>query len=161
MGVGKTTVGQRLSQQLNIPFQDIDQQIEMMTKQNVATIFSSIGEPAFRMLETDTLRQAPKEDIVIATGGGIIEKEANIQYMQENGVVIYLHDTFENLYKRIKQDKNRPLAFSRSAKAVEQLYKLRLPTYEKAPHVINTNNKSVLQVVEEIIELLTNLTPTS
>jgi shikimate kinase len=159
MGVGKTTIGHMLSQQYNIAFLDIDQHIEKITNQNVSSIFSSIGEKAFRKIETDTLRQAPKEDVVIATGGGIIEQKENLKYMQDNGVVIYLHNSFENLYKRIQEDKNRPLAFSKSAKEVEHLYNVRLPLYEKASHVIHTNNRSITQVVDEIIALLTKLPP--
>jgi shikimate kinase len=157
MGVGKTTVGQLLSHKLNIPFLDIDQQIERTNHTSIPNLFSTIGVNGFRTLESEELFRTPKENVVIATGGGIIEKKENRDFMKENGTLIYLHhSSFKKLYNRIKEDKNRPLSFSKPAQDVENLYHSRIPFYKEGSILIDTNEKSAQEVTEEIMKFVTN-----
>ncbi|OZM57657.1 hypothetical protein CIB95_04610 [Lottiidibacillus patelloidae] len=158
MGVGKTTVGQLISHKLNIPFIDLDQQIERTTNTSIPTLFSTIGENGFRKLETEELFRTQKNNIVIATGGGIVEKQANREFMKKNGTIIYLHhSSFEKLYKRIKEDQNRPISYSKTAQDVEKLYHSRLPYYKDGSITLDTKDKSEIQVSEEILKLLTKI----
>ena len=107
MGSGKTTVGRALARQLNLPFIDLDQQIEMTIGKSILEIFQQFGEPEFRKFETKVLQSIQLEAGVIATGGGCFIHHAD--WMLENGKVIYLRVPFEILTQRVGADASRPL----------------------------------------------------
>ena len=111
MGAGKSTIGKHLAAFLNRPFFDIDNEIEARTGADIQWIFDMEGEEGFRSRETRVLLELIDNDTssVIATGGGIILRPENRAALQENGQVIYLSATKEQLYERTRKDKNRPL----------------------------------------------------
>lgn len=109
MGVGKTTIGQLLAEQLGYEFLDVDQFIEQATGQTVSAIFAESGEAIFRQLETATLSQvSARLRRVVATGGGIVLAPENWSYLR-HGVIVWLDVPVEQLRERLSQDTTRPL----------------------------------------------------
>ena len=110
MGAGKTTVGKRLAKIMGWQFVDLDQSIEKLTGVSVATIFEIEGEAGFRQRESQALANlANAENLVVATGGGVVLNPVNRARMAGSGKVVYLHASPDLLYARTKHDKKRPL----------------------------------------------------
>jgi shikimate kinase len=134
MGSGKTTVGRLLSERLELPFIDLDQEIERRAGMTVKEIFQQGGEPLFRRLEHDALAAsvAVEREAVIATGGGTLTFERNLRLLEGSGVSVWLDPPFSVITERIgglgKDD--RPL-FRDESQALA-LYRSRLPVYRRA-----------------------------
>lgn len=111
MGCGKSTLGKKLSAKLNVKLIDLDHQIETLTGGSVGDYFSTHGEDAFRKLESETLQTHPyPENCVIATGGGTPCFFDNMEWMNNNGITIYIEMTPLNLAKRLEKGMaKRPL----------------------------------------------------
>ncbi|MCD8508726.1 MAG: shikimate kinase [Bacillus sp. (in: Bacteria)] len=154
MGAGKTTVGKELARVLQYRFVDLDDWISERAGLSIPDIFQYQGEAAFRMMETEALKDfAGDNSLIVATGGGIVENEDNIQYMKKSGIVIFLHADFSAIYERIKNDQSRPLT-KEGMEGLATRYSKRLPLYRKAHHIIHTEEKEVNQVITEIQFLL-------
>src|SRR5919205_199677 len=110
MGAGKTTVGRLLARRLKLRFVDSDHEIERRCGVKVPTIFDIEGEAGFRARESQTLAELTALDgIVLATGGGAVLAEDNRRRLSARGTVIYLCARPEELFARVRQDRNRPL----------------------------------------------------
>jgi shikimate kinase len=111
MGSGKTHWAQQLADQLHMDWIDLDQQIEKVTDMPVRDIFAMEGEEYFRLKEKDTLRQfIGVDNIIIATGGGTPCFHNNMEWMNDNGITIWLHVDSNVLAERLKRKKyKRPL----------------------------------------------------
>ena len=111
MGSGKTTVAKKLAAKMNCAWDDLDRIIEQDTGMSIGRIFQEKGEPAFREMEHRYLKEmetATKQ--VIATGGGTPCHHANMDYMNQVGITVYLKMTPEQLYSRLKDTRGqRPL----------------------------------------------------
>ena len=91
MGAGKSYKGRRLAKRLDIPFIDLDKQIEDKAQKSINRIFEEEGEAAFRKLEQETLHEMQQyENAIIATGGGVPCFFDNMGWMNKNGLTIYL-----------------------------------------------------------------------
>ncbi|MFY9825356.1 MAG: shikimate kinase [Thermoanaerobaculia bacterium] len=133
MGCGKTTVGRLLASRLGVPFVDLDGEIERRAGMTVREIFAGQGEPAFRQLEAELLRETSSfQDVVVSTGGGTMVTEANARWIGANGLSVWLNPPFASIVARIgalgKSD--RPL-FKDEVQALS-LYQERLPAYRRA-----------------------------
>lgn len=133
MGCGKTTVGRHLAERVERPFLDLDTEIERRAELSVREIFDRGGESLFRRLEHDTLVEvvdAPES--VIATGGGTVTLERNLEILSRTGITVWLEPPFDVIARRVgvggKRD--RPL-FESETQALE-LYRSRLPAYRRA-----------------------------
>jgi shikimate kinase len=140
MGSGKTTIGQALARRLKRPFFDSDQEIEKHTGVQIALIFELEQEAGFRRREAkmlDSLTQ--RSGIVLATGGGAVLRAENRAWLTNRGTVIYLHACAQNLWSRLRHDKNRPLLRNPDPLAtLEALYVQRDPLYRAcADHVVD------------------------
>jgi shikimate kinase len=157
MGAGKTTVGRQLAQRLGKAFYDTDHEIEHRTGVRVATIFEIEGEPGFRARESQALEAlAQREDVVLATGGGIVLRPENRAQLKAHGFVIYLCAQPRDLWARTRHDKSRPLLQTDDPlKRLEELYALRDPLYrEVADLVMDTGRQSVSTLVGQILKRL-------
>ncbi len=152
MGCGKTTVGRILARQLGWKFIDLDCVISDKEGISIAEIFSRFGEEYFRELESEALERISHESsTVVATGGGLPTRETNWDILNVSYLTVYLKCQFETLYKRIQGDRNRPLTSQYSSKEkLFELYRKRVPYYERARVTIDTDNHSPKDIAEEI-----------
>ncbi len=133
MGSGKTTVGERLAETLGVPFVDLDRAIEERAGATVGEIFEHRGEPAFRRLEQQALRETLKhERVVVATGGGAMTVAANLELMRGAGITVWLDLALATILERVgsRPEGERPLFGTRAE--VEALYRRRLGFYRRA-----------------------------
>ncbi len=153
MGSGKTTIGKLLSKKLNKLFFDSDYVIEERLGVRVPMIFEYEGEVGFRDRESKVLNELVlKENIVLATGGGIILSPKNRELLSSCGIVIYLKSDYQNLAKRMVNDKTRPLLQNGDIELTfKNLFKARDSLYSSiADYEVDTNNKSIYQVEQKI-----------
>ncbi len=154
MGSGKTSVGIRLSYQLKRTMIDTDKWIEQKQKRTVSEIFAQSGEEAFRMMETDCLKELIRtaDKQIISVGGGLPMKEENHALLRELGTVFYLSATPEAVYERLKTDTTRPLLqVEDPEERIRTLLKQRAPVYEAcADVVLDVSDRSFDEILEQI-----------
>ncbi|KGX90880.1 shikimate kinase [Pontibacillus halophilus JSM 076056 = DSM 19796] len=154
MGSGKSSVGRALSEQLDCAFIDTDEEIERLAGMSIPEIFEREGEAGFRQRETETLRSILHSRAVISTGGGIIERDENVEYMRGQGNVLFLNAQFQTISDRLEEDENRPL-WNQELQKRKDLYMRRLPAYQTAAHyVVETDDRSVEAIVSEVMSVL-------
>lgn len=158
MGVGKTTIGKQIAALNKVVFIDTDRQIEKETSKSIKEIFETDAEIGFRKLETDTIRSINRKAI-IACGGGLPVHNNNIEYLKRKGVVIYLKASTETLVKRLEKNKNkRPLISNLTnderLEFIRKTLKEREKAYNQADYTIETDNKTVMEVLRDINSLL-------
>ena len=159
MGVGKTTIGRQLARQLKMKFVDTDREIERRTGATINLIFDIEGESGFRDREEKILAElCGRENIVLATGGGAILREANRRSLRRSGTVIYLHAPISTLLERTRNSKSRPLLQTENPRAkLSELLAERDPLYrQEADFVMDSNRRSASSVARSIIKRLHN-----
>ena len=151
MGSGKSTVGKTLSEKMHKPFIDLDSEIEKATGENISEIFDIDGEEQFRKMETKQLKQYSES--IVACGGGIVLKDENREFINENGVTILLTASMEELSHRLSDSGNRPLlADDNTEEALTKLWLERQLHYlNTADFTIETDGKNSEQLTEEIL----------
>jgi shikimate kinase len=153
-GSGKTTVGRQLSRRLALPFFDSDHQIEQRLGCSIREYFAREGEAAFRELEEQVLRElAQGPSAVVATGGGAVLREANRLRLREGGHVIYLRSSPEELFRRLRHDRQRPLLqVADPLDRLRTMYAERDPLYRETAHfLVETGRPSVPTLVNMIL----------
>lgn len=160
MGSGKTTVGHALSQELGLPFYDLDWYIETRMHRTVKQIFDEKGEEGFRKIEHNLLHEVAEfEDVIISCGGGTPCFFDNIDYINRQGETVYLKCTTDVLYKHLKMGKTvRPLLLNKTPDEVktfiEAQLKQREPFYAKAKHIVDVSlmdNKEKIKTTVDAI----------
>ncbi len=156
MGTGKTAVGKELSRLLNMRLVDVDSEIEESRKMKITDIFKNFGEPFFRDIETEMIRKlADAQNTVISTGGGAVLREENMEALRASGVVFCLYADAETIIARTGDSNDRPLLAVEDPMAkIKELLRVRMPFYEKAGIMIDTNGKTPLEVAEEIADII-------
>ena len=156
MATGKSIVGKRLAGKLKRQFADLDELIELKEKRLIAEIFAKKGEPYFRKLEKEVLRQASgKGNFIYACGGGIVIDKDNLKIMKQTGTIICLTAKPEVILKRIGSTSHRPLLdVPDPKKQIELLLKMRAPYYACADKCVDTSKISVGEVVRKIEKLV-------
>lgn len=145
MGAGKTTLAQQVAQQYNYLHIDTDMVIEQEQNNTIEGIFDSLGETEFRKLEAETLRNINfSKNTIISTGGGLPCFHKNMDWMNANGITIYLKHSIYDLKERLKKDsKKRPLLKNTKnltfLSHIEGLMQQRTPYYEQAKFVISSS----------------------
>ena len=153
-GSGKSTVGRQLARRLDLPFIDADQVIESRLGCSIREFFEREGEERFRDLESEALDQLTRQHPgVLSTGGGVVLRPLNRQILRERTSVFYLRTTPEEIYRRLRHDKVRPLLqVSDPLARLHELWAQRDPLYrEVAHHVIESPRPTISGLVQRIL----------
>lgn len=156
MGVGKTTIGRILAEQLQYESFDTDEFIEQATGQAISTIFAESGEDIFRQLETATLSQiCARTHKVISTGGGIVLKPENWSYLK-HGVIVWLDVPIDQLVNRLRYDTTRPLLQHENlSEKLNALLDVRRSLYAQADIQITANSdETPTQIANRVLEAI-------
>ena len=152
MGTGKTAVGKELSRRLGMKLRDVDTEIEISRKMSIAEIFEKFGEQRFREIETEMINNISRDrNAIIATGGGAVLKQENMDMLKAHGIVVCLMASPETILKRTEGNDARPLLQGKDPLGtIKDLLNFRKPYYENADIVVDTEDKTPLQIAEEI-----------
>ncbi len=154
MGAGKTTLGRALAKELSIPFLDTDDMIEEQQQKKISAIFAESGEPYFRDLETQALRQLLErpQGMIVAVGGGLPVREENRELLKKLGTVAYLEATIDTLEARLRGDTARPKLQGGDLRGrIAELMRARRAVYEEAADVrICTDKRDRKEIIEEM-----------
>jgi shikimate kinase len=157
MGAGKTTVGKRLAAHFDLPFLDLDAEIEAHTGADVPLIFDIEGEPGFRRRESALLAECSgREGVVLATGGGAIMDADNRALLAARGFVVWLQTGVEQQLQRLERDRQRPLLQSADRRErLEAMARARDPLYAGiADLVVPSHGHTPAHAAEQIARLL-------
>ncbi|MBA7510356.1 Shikimate kinase [subsurface metagenome] len=156
MGTGKTVVGKKLAQKLNMKYIDTDGMIEKDAGMSIPKIFKRKGEPYFRDVETKAVKcVAMLDNYVIDTGGGVVQRSENMEELERNGVIICLTASPEVILERTSKTNYRPLLnVDGPVNEIKKLLKKRKRFYKRCSRMIDTSNKGIEEVVDEIIKFL-------
>jgi shikimate kinase len=157
MGAGKSTIGRLLAKELKYCFKDSDREIEARTGADIPWIFDVEGEEGFREREEAMIAElAAEQGIVLATGGGVVMREANRRALSAGGLVVYLRTSVEQQLQRTAKDRQRPLLQTPDPERVlRELMAKRDPLYrEIADLIIETDHRGPKVVVNAIVERL-------
>ncbi|SFE95498.1 3-dehydroquinate synthase [Nitrosomonas sp. Nm166] len=160
MGAGKTTIGRALANSLGKEFVDSDHEIQERTGVKIPVIFEIEGETGFRKRESEVLTDLVKKDnIILATGGGAVLSPENRQLLKRSGIVIYLRASVNDLYRRTRHDKNRPLLQTQNLFArLNELYIQRDAHYRETAHIIiDSGKQGVRHLVQKLINKLVSI----
>jgi len=138
MGAGKTTIGKLLAKRLDKTFVDADHELEARTGVRIPVIFEIEGETGFRQREARVLEELVRlDDVVLATGGGVVLHPDNRALLVSHGLVIYLRAQPHDLWRRTRHDRNRPLLQTANPlEKLRQLYTLRDPLYTEVADIV-------------------------
>ena len=157
MGAGKSTIGRALAKELKLVFFDSDEVIEERSGADIAWIFDIEGEEGFRQREIKVIEElTQKNNIVLATGGGVIISPENRNVLAARGTVIYLKTSLEQQYERTKRDTRRPLLQTENlTERLAELREERQPYYEELSDIsFETDKLTVKAVANNIIKYL-------
>jgi shikimate kinase len=156
MAVGKSAIGRTLAKKLRRRFVDLDRVIERAEGSKVREIFERKGEAYFRQLEKEALAGVLEgNNQVIATGGGVVLDDQNLQILREKALLIGLSAEMDVLLARVGAGTKRPLLQgSNRREKIEDLLRQRVSRYAQAHVTIDTSNLTVDQVVKKIIGII-------
>jgi shikimate kinase len=163
MGSGKSTIAKALSEITRIPAFDLDQAIENRAGKSISEIFNEKGELQFRLLEHTVLKEMidKPEAMILSWGGGTPCYANNHEFLSaENTKSIYLSASISTLFDRLKNQKEfRPLLANKTEDELKEYIAKNLFDrsyfYNQANFKINCDNKSIQEIVEEILKILT------
>lgn len=159
MGSGKSSIGKRLAKHFHRQYIDTDQLIIEKVKMSIGELVHQQGEEAFRALESSVLENLlEKENLVLATGGGIILDPENQKVLRQLGTIVWLHASTDKLFERARRNSSRPLLeVEHPRHTFNHLLSKRLSIYEALSHMkIDTTHLSYGQTLEELIWKLKN-----
>lgn len=154
MGTGKTTIGNLLAEQTGMPLVDMDAMVEKRAGKSINEIFAEDGEPRFRVLEREIVRELSAQGSqVVSTGGGIVLNPDNIADYEKTGLVVCLLASAEEILARVQHDDTRPLLAGDKQDKIVQLLETRRPLYEAITHKVDTNGLAPETIAAQIITL--------
>ena len=157
MASGKSTVGRHLAKTLKLDFVDSDGVIEDRAGADIPWIFDIEGEEKFRDREEKVIEElTQRRGVVLATGGGVVLREANRRRLAERGTVVYLNAPLERLVARARGNTRRPLLAGTDARErLEELMGQRGDLYARtADIVVETDDRSPRTIAERIVAAL-------
>lgn len=153
-GSGKSTIGRQLARRLALPFVDSDQVIEQRLGCSIREFFEREGEDRFRDIESTVLDEITAgAACVLSTGGGAVLRDVNRERLRERCRVVYLRSLPEEVFRRLRHDRNRPLLqVADPLQRLRDLHAERDPLYREVAHyVIETGRPSVPTLVNMIV----------
>ena len=154
-GCGKTTLGKILNKELSMEFYDMDNYIERKTDKKISELFEK-GENYFRDIESLACEELSKnKNVIISTGGGVIKIKENIDFLKENGIVIFIDRSVDDIIGDVDISK-RPL-LKEGKEKVLKLYEERYLLYKNYADEIVVNNKNIEDTKNKIIDIYNNL----
>ncbi len=155
MGVGKSTIGKILAKKLNYNFVDIDRLIEAKEGASINLIFKKKGESYFRKIEHDiTLSELKKRNSVISLGGGAFLDNMIRSSAKKLSTSFWLDVSIEELIKRLKKNKQRPLLFKKNmSETIKKIYFDRKKIYNEADFKIKCSFLKSEEIVNKILYL--------
>ena len=163
MAAGKTTLGRRVAEHLQVEFIDLDAYIEARYRKRVADLFAERGEAGFRDIERRMLHEVAEFDnVLVATGGGTPCFFDNMDYMRTRGVTVYLSASVPTLCRRLLRARvKRPLVMGKSAEElgdyIAQMLKQRETYYLQADHTLDAEQYESTHSVDEAVHRLSRL----
>lgn len=157
-GAGKTALARILAEKLQMPLYTIDKMIEEKEGKRIRDIVAEKGWKYFRELETQFIEQVSEYDnVIIDTGGGVVENPSNIDNLKKNGYIIYVQATLKDIKQRIINDPDRP-KLNPTLDVEDDLnvtYNNRIPLYEEySDFRVNTSTTPLEKCAEQIIEFV-------
>jgi len=154
MGSGKSSVGKSLSHLIEKTLIDMDEVIQKTEGMSILEIFQQHGELYFRAKERELVNKLDSQsNLIIATGGGIVLDQRNMDMLSTNGIVVYLKCDFQTILQRIKLNHSRPLFNTKNLHEFKQIYNSRILVYkENANIVVDVNEISIDQTAAEIMD---------
>jgi len=157
MGTGKSTVGMKVAEKLKMQFIDMDREIEKLTGMSIPTLFKKHGETRFRSEEQLMAKKlSDQSNLVIATGGGVVLNQDNIEALRQTGTLLCLDADAETILARVNRKKgSRPLLGKNpTLEDIEKMLQEREPYYAQADYRVDTSSKEMSAIVKEIIKLI-------
>ena len=154
MGAGKSSVGRALAELSGREFMDTDLLLQHRFGRPVHQIFDVYGEDAFRQHETSILKSIEPCFAVLATGGGIVMRDANWTQLRRIGTTIYLRASTETIIARLNASKKkRPLLMADAwPERVIGLLEKRTPLYEQADILVEVDSDDVVNVAKRVLK---------
>ncbi|HZK47931.1 MAG TPA: shikimate kinase [Atopostipes sp.] len=151
-GSGKSTIGRILGEKLGLLVIDLDKEIEKHAGQSIPSLFKK-GEAHFRVVESEVAEIFSEQSpLVIATGGGIILKDANMDALSKNGTIIFLNRSLENITSDVDTN-SRPL-LKEGVEKLQQLYNERMALYFQYADLVIENNERPDAAIKQIMKKL-------
>ncbi len=158
MGTGKSTVGVLLAKKLGRKFIDSDTVIIEREGRSISDIFATDGEKYFRQVESDVIYELScLSGCVIATGGGVVLNQKNIENLRKNGVVINLSASVKTICERTCRNSERPLINQKTPQQIEKLLSERAQAYANNDFCVEVDGQTPMSVSDEIIEIYKKL----
>lgn len=157
MGVGKSSVGRRLANALDLPFRDADTEVETAAGRSIPDIFADLGEPAFREGERRVIaRLLDEPPHVLATGGGAFMNEETRKLIKDKSISVWLKADLDLLARRVGRKDNRPLLAGKDPATVLKAQAAeRYPIYAQADVTVETTDAAHHVSVDQVIRALT------
>ena len=154
-GAGKSSLGRRLAQNMNLRFLDTDQRVcEMLGMPSVNAVYQVLGEPIFRNAETGVLMELVGQDpTVISTGGGICNDNINVTLMKNHGIIIHVDRPLDQILSDIRTD-NNPAPNAESHEDVIVEYNRQIGFYKAARDLRLDNSKGYLTALKNLTEMV-------
>jgi shikimate kinase len=156
MGAGKTSIGRRVAQALDLPFVDSDHEIETVSRLSIAELFERYGEPEFRALEHRVIERLVREGAgVVSTGGGAFINEQTRATVAEHGISVWLKADLDVLMERVSKRQTRPLLKTADPRGtMAKLINDRYPIYAQADVTVESRDEKREVITAEVIETL-------
>lgn len=156
-GAGKSTVGVLLAKAMNYQFLDTDLTIQQENGKKLFEIINEKGLDEFLDIENDVLSRVEASNAVIATGGSAIFGKEAMEHLKNIGYIVYIKLSCEEIIRRVNNIKTRGIAM-RKGKTMADVYKERVPLYEKyADIIVDAEGTTIEECVESIIEACENI----
>jgi len=156
MGTGKTVIAQRLAEEMDKTYVSTDDLIEQKEKRTIRAIFREDGEPYFRGIEKEVIKEvASGTDQIIDAGGGVVLDDENVDTLKKSGIMVCLWAEPKTIYERTREYGHRPLLNVDDPEGkIKELLDSRRPFYEKADHHIDTTEFNVDEIVARIRKIV-------